>query len=145
MGFTKYLCYDPIGENDTHVIGGVESRFTKRHFVWHKNTQTSCKLQLLQFFTVDTNMESILRLRQRFWLNFDFHFSSRFYLLFFCVFLLIANFIEDHTTSTTSTFAWSQCDVTRSFCCFEMANEDLANINSLKWKLATIWRSLIIF
>ena len=57
-------------------------------FVWVKNTQMFWIFSLIQSFTLVTNMESILRLRQRFWSNSIFHFSSRILLIYFHVYFI---------------------------------------------------------
>ena len=43
----------------------VVSRFTKRHFVWHKNTQKLEEAYLIQFLLLSLNMNSVFKFLQR--------------------------------------------------------------------------------
>ena len=75
------------------------TRFTKTMFVWDKNPQNQWILHFLQFFMPVTNMDFILRLRQRFWLYSNFsHFLQDFTHKFFVYYQIVATFIKNHPT-----------------------------------------------
>ena len=50
------------------------TRFTKRRFVWGKNTQNHWIVYIVQFIILNMNMESILKFIQRLILYFNFSF-----------------------------------------------------------------------
>ena len=68
-------------------------RFTKRTFVWGKNTQAFEIFYLLWFVTLDTNIPFTLQLRQRFRFHFNFFIFFQDLLAFttiiFCLFHII--------------------------------------------------------
>ena len=108
----------------------MPSRFTKRTFVWHKNTQRLETAYLIQLFSLNMNMNFILKLIQRFKLYFNFNFSSSLlYLKFFCLFKLsqiFANFAKNHATKA------------RCFC-FRLLVHFLVN-RLLRSKLYSKWK-----
>ena len=74
------------------------------------------------------------------WLSF-FIFFKNFTYKFFCLFTTSSSMSQlsaNHATSRLIVF----CDVTRKFCFSGTMNGHLQSINSLKWKLAFIWRTL---
>ena len=70
------------------------TRFTKRHFVRQKNTQRIHLDRMIQNFSLISNIQLFFRLRQRFMLYFNFHFSSRFFTYKF--FYLLSNCRKFH-------------------------------------------------
>ena len=118
------------------------ARFTKRTFVREKNTQNINLYVMIQNVSEISNLLVALLSRQRPPNGCHFSFSSRISLInFFCLFTTSSSMSQlsaNHATSRSIVF----CDVTRKFCFSGTMNGHLQSINSLKWKLAFIWRTL---
>ena len=78
------------------------TRFTKRHFVRHKNPQKLEEAYIIQFLLLSLNMDSVFKFLQRspngsqfsfFFKNFTYNFCC-----LFPFFQIVANFIMNHPT-----------------------------------------------
>ena len=80
------------------------SRFTKRHFVWHKNPQKLEGAYLIQFLLLSLNMDSVFKFLQ--WSpngsQFSFFFKNFTYNFF--VYFTLLQISGDHATSTFDVF-----------------------------------------
>ena len=76
------------------IVSANHTRFTKRHFVRHKNTQKLEEAYIIQFLLLSLNMGSDFKFIQRNDLQMaaNFHFSSRILLMNF---LFIPSFIPN--------------------------------------------------
>ena len=87
----------------------TKPQFTKRTFVRHKNTQTLRIFFLIQSFTPVTNIQSILKLIQRFRCSIEFSiFFKTFYLLLTDILLFTFKLSQTLSRITKPLLGWKQ-------------------------------------
>ena len=106
----------------------IYPRFTKRTFVREKNTQRLDTAYLIQFFSLNMDMNSILKLIQRFRLNFNFLIFFKMLTHIFCIFFCLSpNCRKFHQESRNF--------VVRCFCLFQNDEQHFAEHKSMKMKI----------
>ena len=114
------------------------TRFTKRHFVRHKNPQKLEDTYIIQFFSLNVNMKLILQLIQRFRSCFNFQLCSTNY--FINCFMFFVYFI--YFQRVANLMLHSRNLYVRWFCFHIFVNWPMRSKGDSKWKMASILRPL---
>ena len=119
-----------------NVFSFEASRFTKWRCVRGKNTQKLKTAYLIELFSLNMNMNSILKLIQRFRIYFNFLIFQELFLINFFVYLTFSSNCRKfyHQESRNR-----KCEV---FVFIVLLTGEWRSKSYSKWKMTSIWRTL---